>query len=613
MATSIEPALAQQHVKVNDLVIRLAGEGGEGVVSTGQMLGDAFVRLNLKIFTFQTFPAEIKGGTVMYQLRGNAQPIRSQGDVADCFAVFTQEGYDKYASTIPSDGYVLYNEDEVKGVSDRFRGTYSIPMTILARQAGSEHIGVKTTVGAGAIAAMLHMDLGVFEDLLRRRFAKKAKKQIADLQAKGEWTEGMEAPIIEVNLKALHAGYNHFARLEEEQGVQTPFRIEPVPGDPKMIATGNKMIALGALAAGCRTYAGYPITPATDIMEELARLMPQFGGSVMQVEDEIAALGVVLGASFAGSKAFTATSGPGVSLMIEMLGLASMLEMPVVIVDAMRAGPSTGMPTKTEQGDLYMAAFAGHGDSPRIVLAPRTVSDCFWVMVTAFNLAEKYQVPVLVLTDQSLAARNESVDRPDLSLIETEFRLTATPEQLEHFARYEITETGVSPFAIPGTPGGMNFATGVEHDEGGNIKHDPWVHREMTEKRFRKMQTAIASGDLDSVELYGDPEARLGIIAWGSNLGIIQEAVDMARDKGIVAGFICPRTLFPVVRPEIEPWLLKWDRIMVPENNFQGQYLTLLRNEFPEHAHKFRPVLKYEGIPFTPSEIADAIQEVAQS
>lgn len=612
MATTIESASAQSAgIKLNDLVIRLAGEGGEGVVSTGRMLGDAFVRCNLKIFTFQTFPAEIKGGTVMYQLRTNAQPIRSQGDVADCFAAFTQEGYDKYAAQMPSDSYVLFNADEVKGVSDRFTATYGVPMTALAREVGD--VITKTTVGAGAIAAMLHMDLSIFEDLLRKRFASKAKKQIAEAQAKGTWQDGQEAPIIAVNLAALRVGYEYFRKLEAENNATTPFRIEPIPGEQKMIATGNRMIALGALAAGCRTYAGYPITPATDIMEELAKFMPQFGGSVMQVEDEIAALGVVVGASYAGQRAFTATSGPGVSLMIEMLGLASMLELPIVIVDAMRAGPSTGMPTKTEQGDLYMAAFAGHGDSPRIVLAPRTVTDCFWVMVEAFNLAEKYQVPVLVLTDQSLAARNESVDRPDLSLIELEPRLVPTADQLEHFARYEITETGVSPFAVPGTPGGMNFSTGVEHDEGGNIKHDPWVHREMTQKRFRKLQTAIAAGDLNSIEPYGDPAAKLGVLAWGSNYGIIQEAVDMVAAKGIVVEFLCPRTLFPVVRPELEPFLQKYDQVLVPENNFQGQYLTILRNEFPELASKLKPVHKYEGLPFTPSEIADAIMEAVQA
>lgn len=610
MATTIEPvAPPSSQVKVNDLVIRFTGEGGGGTVSTAKMLGDAFVRLNLKIFTFATFPAEIVGGTVMFQLRANAKPIRSQGDVVDFFVAFTQEGYDKYAASIPNTGYVLYDSDQVKTIGDRFQGTFGVPMTKLARELGDAIVA--NTVGIGAISAMIHMELTEFEHLLKTRISKskQAKREIANLKAKGEYIEGQLAPIVDINLRALHAGYDYVRKIEEEQNINVPFKIEGVEGEPRMVATGNRMIALGAIAAGCRTYAGYPITPATDIMEELATFMPQFGGSVMQVEDEIAALGVVIGASFAGQRSFTATSGPGVSLMIEMLGLASMLEMPIVIVDAMRAGPSTGMPTKTEQGDLYMAAFAGHGDSPRVVLAPRTVADCFWVMVEAFNIAEKYQVPVLVLTDASLAGRNETVERPDLSLIELEPRLIATAEQVEHYARYDITDSGVSPFALPGTPGGMNFATGVEHDEGGNIKHDPWVHREMTEKRFRKLKTAIDSGDLDSIEPYGDPDAKLGVIAWGSNYGIIQEAVDLATEQGAKVEYLCPRTLFPVVRPEIEPYLLKYDIILVPENNYQGQYLTILRNEFPELAHKMRPYHKYEGVPFTPSEIAKVILE----
>ncbi|HYE76410.1 MAG TPA: 2-oxoacid:acceptor oxidoreductase family protein, partial [bacterium] len=306
MATTIERPQVTPLQKVNDLVFRLAGEGGEGVVSTGRMLGDAFVRYNLKIFTFQTFPAEIKGGTVMYQLRANANPIRSRGDVADCFAAFTQEGYDKYAADLPSEGYLLYNSDEVKGVSDRFAATYAIPMLTLARETG-ESI-TKTTVGAGAIAGMLHMDLQVFEDLLRKRFASKAKRKVAEMKQKGEWDKHIEkleadpafetyrgvlertkaagtygedllAPIVQVNITALHLGYNYYRNLEEEQGTIAPFKIEPIPGEQKMVGTGNRMICLGALAAGCRFYAGYPITPASDIMEELATFMPQFGGS----------------------------------------------------------------------------------------------------------------------------------------------------------------------------------------------------------------------------------------------------------------------------------------------------------------------------------------------
>ncbi|MEO7993410.1 MAG: 2-oxoacid:acceptor oxidoreductase subunit alpha [bacterium] len=613
MATTIERlSTISKGIKVNDLIIRFAGEAGEGVVSSGKMIGDAFVRYNLKIFTYQTIPAEIMGGTVMYQLRTNSKPVRSRGDVPDAFVVLTQEGYDKHQGDVPNDVYTVYNSDEVKGDFSRFTASYGIPMDKMGREAGD--LKVKYTVGVGAVAAMLHMDLAVYEDLTRRRInaIRQAKREIAKLKEAGTYVEGMDAPITTSNLNALRAGYAYMKTLMKEHDAEAPFTITAIEGSGnRVVTTGNRMIALGSIAAGCRFYAGYPITPATDIMEELARFLPQFGGSVLQVEDEIAALGVVLGASYAGMKAMTATSGPGVSLMIEMLGLASMLELPVVIVDAMRAGPSTGMPTKPEQGDLYMAAYAGHGDSPRIVLAPSTVADCFWVMQSAFNLAEKYQMPVLVLTDQALASRNESIERPDISVMHEEHRLVPTPEEIEHFARFEITETGISPFAVPGTKGGTNFATGVEHDEGGNIKHDPWVHREMTQKRFRKLDTAIAEGDLDGLRTYGDPTATVGIIAWGTNLGIIQDAIDIAAAEGHKVEFVCPTTVFPVVKHELAPYIEKWDKILVIENNFQGQYLTLLRDAFAG-CSKFEPIHKYEGVPFAPAEIVKVIQEATR-
>ncbi|MER3486786.1 MAG: 2-oxoacid:acceptor oxidoreductase subunit alpha, partial [Chloroflexota bacterium] len=287
----------------------------------------------------------------------------------------------------------------------------------------------------------------------------------------------------------------------------------------------------------CRFFAGYPITPASDIMEFLAEALPRVGGAVIQAEDEISAITMCIGASYAGKKAMTSTSGPGFSLMVEALGLATMAEIPVVVVDAQRAGPSTGMPTRHEQGDLYLAAFGGHGEVPRIVLAPTTVADCFYQIINAFNLAEKYQTPVIVLSDTVLAVRTESIEKPDLNKVRIEHRLLYQPNgrtngaaaEGDRYLRYALTESGISPMSLPGMEGGQYVAMGLEHNEIGRPRYDVRTHASMTEKRFRKI--IAARQDAPEPERYGDPGAEIGILTWGSTAGAVIEAIDLLRSR----------------------------------------------------------------------------------
>jgi 2-oxoglutarate ferredoxin oxidoreductase subunit alpha len=311
--------------------------------------------------------------------------------------------------------------------------------------------------------------------------------------------------------------------------------------------TGNQATALGALAAGCRFYAGYPITPATSIMEFLSQQMPQVGGTLIQAEDEIAAITMAIGASYGGVKAMTATSGPGLALMIEAIGHASMTEVPVVLVDVQRAGPSTGMPTKTAQGDLFMALYAANDEAPRFVIAPDSVEDCFYQMVNAFNLAEKYQMPVMVLTDQAMSERVETIRPIDLSRIQVVDRLKPDLDgdgRENGYQRYALTEDGVSPMAIPGMRGGHYVAEGLEHNERGAPNYTPEMHRAMTEKRHRKVESARRElRHWSVVDEWGDPGAEIGIIGWGSTKGTVREAMARAMQEGVRVGALYPATL----------------------------------------------------------------------
>jgi 2-oxoglutarate ferredoxin oxidoreductase subunit alpha len=374
--------------------------------------------------------------------------------------------------------------------------------------------------------------------------------------------------------------------------------------------TGNQATALGALAVGCRFYAGYPITPATSIMEFLSKELPHLGGTLIQAEDEIAAITMTIGASYGGVKAMTATSGPGLALMIEAIGHASMTEVPAVVVDVQRAGPSTGMPTKTAQGDLFMALYAANDEAPRFVIAPDSVEDCFYQMVNAFNLAEKYQVPVIVLTDQAMSERVETIRPIDLSRIQVIDRLMP---QLDggngDYKRYELTEDGVSPMAIPGMRGGHYVAEGLEHTERGAPNYTPEMHRAMTEKRFRKVESARRElRHWNVVDEWGDPGAEIGIIGWGSTKGTVREAMARAMQEGVRVAAIYPEMLLPMPDEEIRAFLANKRAVIVPELNYRGMFGDVIAHRYNV---KVRHVTKYDGLPFKVQNIYDAITQAA--
>jgi 2-oxoglutarate ferredoxin oxidoreductase subunit alpha len=579
-----------------DLVIRIAGEAGEGVSITGQMVTQATARAGYYVLTDSVPPAEIKGGYSFYQIRLSEKRMRARGDAVDVLLAFNQEAFENSVEQLRSGGILIYDSAELTPPeSDRYR-SYAVPLTDIAKNQVELALS-KNMVAVGAIAGLFGLDPEHIHRLLRE----------SKLGKKG-------ADILNKNLKAVDLGYQHVA---EHVAERASLEVRPSKLEGRIVLSGNHAVALGALVAGCRRYAGYPITPATDIMEFLADELPKVGGAVVQAEDEIAAIGMVLGASYTGQKAMTATSGPGISLMTEMLGLASMAEIPSVVIDCQRSGPSTGMPTRHEQGDLNIAVYGAHGEVQRVVLAPTSLMDCFWVTIDAFNLAEEFQMPAIVLQDTVLAVRTESIPKPDLSQVKIVNRRTFAYRDVgdssepgydaasgpERYLRYQITADGVSPMAIPGTPGGAYVATGLEHTQAANTSSDARNHAAMTEKRFRKLDGVLAKAP--PAHEYGDPSAEIGFLTWGSTLGVVAEAIDRLAEQGIKAHALAPRLLWPLPTHQIDPFLQNKRVVIVPEVNYTGQFAQLLKTHYQNV--EFTRLNVYGGQPFSVARIVEAV------
>ncbi|HLI27283.1 MAG TPA: 2-oxoacid:acceptor oxidoreductase subunit alpha [Chloroflexota bacterium] len=583
----------------NDLVIRVAGEAGEGVLSTGQLLVQGAARAGYRVLTDFSPPAEIKGGYSFFQIRIGSRLFYSRGDSVDLLLAFNREAYDLSSGDLTEGGLLIYDPAEVSPPASPTRTQYPVPLSEIARTQLKFELG-KNVVAVGVLAALFGMPEEYLRKLLEQRFG------------------GRGPDILNKNLGALEAGLRYVREhIINQPGFRRElFEVERSPADGRrIVVSGNQAASLGALTAGVQFFAGYPITPASDIMEFLAAELPKVGGAVIQAEDEIASMNMVLGASFAGKRAMTSTSGPGVSLMVEALGLASMAELPCVLVDCQRAGPSTGMPTRHEQGDLWLAAFGGHGEIQRIVLAPTSVEDCYYQIQHAFNLADKYQLPVILLLDTVLSVRTESIPRPDPQRIPRWSRLLyqepngqGVPPHEGIFLRYQLTDSGISPMSIPGQRGGQYVATGLEHNEEGRPRYDAETKTRFTEKRFKKL--AAAPQDAPEPDFYGDASAEIGIITWGSTAGAVREAIERAAEEGIRVAGIAPKMLWPVPDAQLRPFLEGKREVMVAEVNYNGQFARILE------AHWGRPlrhVNAYAGEPFKVRDLLAAIRTAARA
>jgi len=489
-------------------------------------------------------------------------PPLSAGGTLDVAVALNWDDFLKFGGELPVGGRTTVIYDSATGIApERIPLPGVTPWEAIAapiaeiakKQAGTER--AKNSVVLGLLAGWLGMGRDSLLAGLRRKFAKKG------------------AEVLQGNENAFAAGIQYAAEhpLREPRTLQAA--QQGAPG--KLVVDGNEICAAAAIFAGCEFFGGYPITPSSEIMQFLGREIWKHGGTMLQCEDEIAGIGAVVGASFAGKKAMTATSGPGMSLKTEMLGLASIAELPLVCVNVQRGGPSTGIPTKSEQSDLVQACFSAHGDVVRPVLAPTSVADTFALTVEAFNAAEQYQTPVILLSDQEIAQRKETVDPIDTAQFQVVDRRPPTAADLESYQRFKLTESGISPISRPGMAGGNYLASGIEHNERGAPTASGEMHARMNDKRVRKLEPLKHRRDLFFVE--GDPHAPLALVSWGSLAGTVREALELAHGEGIRAKLLVPKLLFPVAEEVYAEFFRGVQAGLVVEQSHQGQLFRLLR------------------------------------
>lgn len=565
---------------------KIGGDQGEGIDSTGDVVGTVASRMGYYIYGYKSFSSRIKGGHTHYTVRISPEPVLAPKPRVEVLVALTQETIDKNIQGLVQGGPVVADaafSPKLPEGSDAH--LLEVPMTKIARELGAPV--VRNMVALGASVALMGLPLEAYEEYAREKF-----------QRKGEET-------VQHNIDALRRGH---AFALEGHG---PGRLRlpaPTPG-ARYLMSGNDAVALGALAAGCRIMAAYPITPATDIMETLAGLFPKFGGAICQMEDEIAAVTLVIGAGYAGARAMTATSGPGFSLMQEGIGLASVAEIPAVIVDTQRVGPSTGMPTKNEQSDVMAAIFGGHGEGQRIVLAPGTAVQAFEDGFEAFNFADRYQCPVIILSDLSLAQWLQTVDGLPYAGRTIDRGRIVRDAEAEHldgpFQRYSQTEDGVSPRTLPGTLHGQYLATGVEHMQSGKVSEDPGNRRAQMDKRSRKMEPLL--GREGAIECLDTDGAEVVVIGFGSPIGAIDEAI--AELEGARVGRIQVRQLWPLPVEQIRRATENARAVLVVEENFTGELHELMAMQgLPDE--RWRSLRKYDGTLFLPEEIREAAREL---
>jgi 2-oxoglutarate ferredoxin oxidoreductase subunit alpha len=578
---------------MKELAVRVGGQAGDGIASIGESIARSFSRMGLHVFGLNAYQSVIRGGHVWFHARASEGKVHCQGDSADILYALDRQTVDVHASLLRPGGTVIFDPEKFPlATTDVSSEIHLLPVPTLeiARKYTSQSI-LQNAAGIGATAFLAGIPLDVIHQVLADSFGRKA------------------GDVVTWNLGASTDGY----RFAETKGPIHPKAIAK-KGPPKLLMTGNQAIALGAAAAGLKFLVQYPMTPATSIMHWLAAHSRALGIVVKQSEDELASINMAIGASYAGVRTMTASSGGGFALMTEGLGMAGMAEVPVVVVDAARAGPSTGLPTKTEQGDLNLLLGAGQGEWPRAVLAPSNPVEAYRLTAAAFDLAERFQTPVLVLTDFHLAEAMEGVDREEIDLNIPIPSLFTVEPHAHRYRRYLDTESGVSPRAFPGQAGLNHIALSDEHDEYGGDVSDIRagipaaiaVRKKMMEKRMRKLKGLAKEAPPPVLE--GPADAPLTFVAWGSPVGAVRDAMTILHEKGKETNLLRFPTLYPLDPEVVRSMFARTRKTLLVEGNFSGQFAHLLRAETGiELPHQF---LKYDGEPFYPHQIVARAQEV---
>lgn len=579
-----------------DLAIGIGGAAGQGIATPGDILARIFVRRGLHLNTYNAYQSIVRGGHIFLTLRTSDRPVSTTGDTLNLLITLNQDTMDRHLNVMRSGSVVLFNADKIEP-GGAAPGVKLSPFSVKALAPGAKGDLVQNTIALGAALNLIGADFGLLEDILTLQFQRKGQAAVDE------------------NVGVARAGYDYAASHFEPFG----FRLPDI-GTPLAFIDGNSALAMGGAAAGVRFYCAYPMSPSTGVLHWMARHARQLGIMVRQVEDELGVINMAIGAAHAGCRAMCATSGGGFALMTEALGAAAMMEIPLVCIDVQRAGPATGVPTKTEQGDLWQALGAGQGDYPRIIVAPTSTADCFKVVPELFNLVDKFQCPGIILSDLLISEGRSSIDPSELDFDvpidrgETIGVNGHTPDLLDGYKRYDFTPSGISPRAVPGTPGYVHVVATDEHDDEGGLISDeftnPHKRQAMHEKRMRKMQSVLPL--IAPPEVYGPLDADVTLVGWGSTQGVIREAMQkLADEEHIVANSLQIKWLVPLHADAIVQALSRSKRVIIVENNFSGQFARYLRSEtsFVPEGH----IRKYDGEPFMPHHIVDGVKAVLAS
>ncbi|MEW6740362.1 MAG: 2-oxoacid:acceptor oxidoreductase subunit alpha [Nitrospirota bacterium] len=558
-----------------DYSIKIGGEAGQGIQTIGDTLARVFSRAGYHVFTHQDYESRIRGGHNFFQIRFSEKPVMASRDKIDILVALDEESIEQHEKELSEYGQIIYDSATLKQKHEK---SYflDIPFVNLAVEHGGNKI-MANTVATGAVLGMLGMELDILLDIIKDTFKKKGED------------------VIKANINAAMAGHDYAVK----ECIKCSFSAAPI-SKSRMLIAGNDAIGLGAIASGCKFYAAYPMTPSTGIMLYIAGKAKEYGIVVEQAEDEIAAINMALGASFSGIRAMTGSSGGGFALMVEGLSLAAMTETPIVIALAQRPGPATGFPTRTEQAELQFALYTAHGEFPRVIFAPGTPEQAFYLTNKAFGIAEKYQIPVFILTDQYLADSQWTFDNFDLSKIKyTDYRLRGDAfKSLKEYKRHAFTENGVSPLGVPGDAKHPVVTDSDEHDEEGHIVEDAETRIKMVNKRLFKKLPLIRK-EIEPPSIYGHSNPEIVVSGWGSTYGVMKEAVDeLSANWDIAMLHFSEIYPFPPTNKFNYLKALKDAKMTIcVENNATGQFSKLMR---AETGYTFnRLINRFDGRPFT--------------
>jgi 2-oxoglutarate/2-oxoacid ferredoxin oxidoreductase subunit alpha len=570
--------------------VSIGGAAGQGVATPGNIFARIFARRGLYLNAYNAYQSIIRGGHTFLTIRTGPEPVTSFGDKIDLLIPLNQDTMDRHLKLLGAGAAVVYNGDTIKP-GEHAGGVQLCPLPVSELTHNSRNKVEQNTLAVGAALSMMGIGFQPLADVLTHQFKKKGEA------------------VVKENVEVARSAYDYATR--HFQAFPRPL---PMTDSPKAVLTGNMALAMGGAAAGVKFYCAYPMSPSTGVLHWMASHARKAGIMVRQVEDEIGVINMAIGAAHAGARAMCATSGGGFALMTEGLGMSAMIETPVVVIDVQRAGPSTGVPTKTEQGDLWQMLGAGHGDYPRVIAAPLDILDCFKLVPEMHNLADRFQCPAIVLTDLLLSEGTAGVDPGDLDFdVEIDRGELITSASYdnngEEYKRYQFTESGVSPRAIPGVPGHGHTAATDEHMENGVLISDeftdPTKRRLMMEKRQRKIAGIEAA--VEPPVLEGPPDADVTLIGWGSTDGVISEARELLAEEGITANQLQIRWIVPLHGDAIVEILKNSRYTIIVENNYSGQFARYLRSET-----SFVPdgnIRKYDGEPFMPHHIVEAVKE----